>query len=298
MTSMPPTPADPPDRERVARTLTVVKLGGELLETDDSRRGLAQALVDLRREVPLVVVHGGGREINRELELRGVPHRSVDGLRITDAATLRVVVSVLAGLVNTQFVAAVEAAGGRAVGLTGADDGIGLVEPAAPHRDATGQLVDLELVGQPVRSERSQLLADLLDRGYTPIVASIGMDARGRLFNVNADTLAAHLAVQVEAARLLIAGTTPGVLDAAGSTVERLATDSITQRLATGEVHGGMAAKLSACMHALEGNVGEVIIMDGRDPDGLRAPRGTHVERSAPRGPANGSTTTTGSPDG
>ncbi len=286
------TPATSSDPARPSDAITVVKLGGELLETEERLAGLAHALVGLSREAPLVVVHGGGREINKELELRGVPRRTVDGLRITDAATLRVVVSVLAGLVNTRLVAAMGAVGGRPVGLTGADDGIGLVEPADPHRDRTGHLVDLELVGQPIGRNSPPLIADLLDRHYTPVLASIGVDATGRLFNVNADTLAAHLAVRVGAARLLIAGTTPGVLDAAGSTIERLAIDSIARRVASGEVHGGMAAKLTACVHAVEGDVGRVVILDGRDPNGLRTPRGTLIELSA----TPGSGTTPGRP--
>ena len=268
-------------RSRPPTMITVVKLGGELLETHDLLRRLADTMATMSSSQPLVVVHGGGREINRELELRGVASRTVDGLRITDATTLQVVVSVLAGLVNTRLVAAMAAAGARSVGLTGADDGLVTVEPAPPHRRSDGTLVDLELVGQPIDRGRPRLLEDLLHRGYVPVIASIGMMPNGRLLNVNADTLAAHIARRVGASRLLIAGATAGVLDASGATIDHLAARSIQGRIASGEVHGGMAAKLTACLDALDGGVAEVLVVDGRTADGLTTLRGTRIEHGA-----------------
>lgn len=273
----------PSETLRPPAPVTVVKLGGELLESPDLLTRLAETLATMSRSQPLAVVHGGGREINRELELRGVPSRTVDGLRITDAATLQVVVSVLAGLVNTRLVAAMAAAGARPVGLTGADDGTVTVDLAALHRRSDGTLVDLELVGTPIAQGPPRLLADLLGRGYVPVMASIGMMADGRLLNVNADTLAAHVARRVGASRLLIAGATPGVLDANGATIDRLAASSIHRRIASGEAHGGMAAKLLACLDALDGGVSDVVIVDGRTTDALTLPRGTRIERETNR---------------
>ena len=120
----------PPPPRRAARVATVVKLGGELLEDTRRLRGLARALVDEASRGPVVVIHGGGREVDAEMARLGISKRSVDGLRITDAATLDVVVGVLAGRVNTRLVAAIGAAGGSAVGLTGADGGVARVTRA------------------------------------------------------------------------------------------------------------------------------------------------------------------------
>ena len=137
-----------------------------------------------------MIVHGGGREVDTELARHGIEKRAVDGLRITDDATLGVVVAVLAGRVNTRLVAAAARAGARAVGLTGADATMGLVEPAPPYETADGRRVELGFVGRPIGNGRPQLLIELCARGYVPVVASIGIDEEGRLFNVNADTLA------------------------------------------------------------------------------------------------------------
>src|SRR5512145_3355935 len=129
--------------------VTVLKLGGELLEDAEAIRAAAASIVRFANDGPTVVVHGGGRAIDAELRTRGLEARFVDGLRITDAPTLDVVVSVLAGRANTLLVAAIGAAGGRAVGLTGADAGIGLATRAATFRSVAGDAVDLGLVGEP-----------------------------------------------------------------------------------------------------------------------------------------------------
>src|SRR4029450_2895661 len=150
----------------------------------------AAGIVRLAASGPLVVVQGGGRAIDAELRRRGLTPRFADGLRITDADTLDAVVTVLAGRTNTQLVAAVAAAGGKAVGLTGADAQLGLCAPAAPIRTQAGEIVDLGLVGEPT-SCNSAFVRELLQWGYLPVVASIGITADGALLNINADTFAA-----------------------------------------------------------------------------------------------------------
>ena len=157
------------------------------------------------------MIHGGGREIDGALKRTGIEPRQVDGLRITDAATLDVVVAVLAGAVNTRFVAALNTAGVAAVGLTGADAKCGLSQRAPAHRRVDGRTVDLGHVGVPTDRADVRLLTTLLGEGFVPVVASIGIGEDGQLFNVNADTLAGHLAARLGARRLVIAGTTPGV---------------------------------------------------------------------------------------
>lgn len=256
--------------------LTVLKLGGELLEDRAALHGAAGAIVRLSRRDQLVVVHGGGRAIDAELKARGLTPTFVDGLRVTDEAALEAVLSVLAGRTNTALVAAIGAAGGRAVGLTGADGRIGLSERAPLFTTVAGEQVDLGLVGQPEGHETT-LLRDLVQLGYAPVVASIGVSARGELLNVNADTLAGHLAAMIRADRLIVAGGTAGVLDAANRTIPELTTEDIDAMIASGTAHSGMIAKLTACRAALAGGVTDVAIVSGRGVQDFAAATGTRI---------------------
>jgi acetylglutamate kinase len=249
----------------------VLKLGGELLEQPQDVERVATAIARLAARASLLVVHGGGKEIDAALAAAGIPKQQVDGLRVTDAPTLDVVVAVLAGAINTRLVAAVRRAGGKPVGLTGADATVATVKRAKPIVSGAGASVDLGLVGAPVRNGSPQLLTDLLTRGYTPIIACIGSTRDGQLLNVNADTLASHLAAAIGARRLLIAGGTSGVLDADGQTIAKLTTREAARLVKTGTANKGMVAKLQACRAALQQGVGDVVIAGGREVklDGL-----------------------------
>lgn len=267
----------PPDHEGAERQMTtVLKLGGELLEDAAAMRGMALAVRALASREQVVVVHGGGRAIDAELRARGLEPRFADGLRITDADALDSVVSVLAGRTNTRFVAALHAYGVRAVGLTGADAAIGLSRQAGVLTTAAGAEVDLRLVGQPVGAS-APLLTDLAALGYVPVVASIGVTGDGTLLNVNADTLAGHLAGAVGASRLIIAGTTAGVLDSAGQTIAALTLEAVERMIASGEAHSGMVAKLMACRGALGAGVTDVAIVAGRGVTDFGRAAGTRV---------------------
>ena len=248
------------------RARLVLKLGGELLEQPLDLARIARVIAVLAKRTPLVVVHGGGKEIDTALAAAGIPKRQVDGLRVTDAPTLDVVVSVLAGGINTRLVAAVRRAGAKPVGLTGADATVATVKRAAPFKSSAGERVDLGLVGAPVANGRPQLLMHLMSRGYVPIVACVGATRDGHLMNVNADTLASHLAASLSASRLVIAGGTAGVLDAAGETISTLTGREAARVIIGGTANKGMVAKLEACRAALAGGVADVLIASGRDP--------------------------------
>jgi acetylglutamate kinase len=256
-----------------ARPGTVVlKLGGELLDNPGRMKAVARTIARAAaNNGRLVVVHGGGKEIDAALGQASIPKHQVDGLRITDEATLQVVVSVLAGSINTRFVAAINAVGGAAVGLTGADAGVAPVEAAGPHRATNGELVDLGLVGEPLATAAPALVQTLAKVGYVPVVACIGASRDGRLFNVNADTLAGNLAARLRARRLVIAGTTAGVLGAGGKTLSELDAAGVDELVSSGTATAGMVAKLKACRTAVEGGVDDVVIADGREPRRLAA---------------------------
>ena len=242
----------------------VIKLGGELLEEPARLRRLARALADVADREPLVVVHGGGREVDAEMARLGIPKRAVDGLRITDGATLDAVAGVLAGRVNTRLVAALGGAGASAVGLTGADGGLAPVRRERRYRAADGSEVDLGFVGRPVGTNPPGLLLDLLAAGHVPVVASLSAGAGGQIFNVNADTLAGFLAARLGAGRLIVAGGTAGVLDAEGRTIPTVDDRGIDALIDGGQASAGMVAKLLACRAALKGGAGAVAIVDGR----------------------------------
>jgi acetylglutamate kinase len=249
----------------------VVKFGGELLEQPALLDGVVAAMRAVSEQRSLVVVHGGGKEIDAALRAAGIEKRQVDGLRITDDATLEVVVGVLAGNVNTRVTAALCRAGVGAVGLTGADGSCGLADPAPPHRAVDGRLVDLGRVGIPCRSADVTLVRTLCAAGFVPVIASIGVTEAGQLLNVNADTFAGRLAERLKARRLVVAGTTPGVLDNRGETLGIVDGSDIERLIGSGTATAGMIAKLRACQDAVGHGVGDVVIVDGRDRRALEA---------------------------
>ena len=262
----------------------VLKFGGELLDDRPQLAVVVSAVaLAVRESVPLVIVHGGGKEIDAALRTAGIEQRETEGLRITDEATLEVVVAVLAGAVNTRFVAALTAAGVRAVGLTGADGGCGLSDTAPPHRTVDGGSVDLGHVGIPNAASDTTLLETLVGDRFVPVVACIGMRRDGTLLNVNADMMAGHLATRLHAGRLTIAGTTAGVLRADGSTAPVLDTTGIEQLATEGTATAGMIAKLRACEQAVTAGVGDVLIVDGRDESALETAAMGRVPANATR---------------
>jgi len=258
---------------------TVLKLGGELLEDAAAIQSIASPIVRLAARGPLVVVHGGGRAIDAELRARGEEPRFVDGLRVTNAAALDAVVCVLAGRNNTALVAAIGAAGGRAVGLTGADGSVGRSKRAEAFTAVSGERVDLGLVGQPDSGDAS-LLNDLLRLGYIPVLASVGATSEGDLLNINADTLAGYLAAALRAQRLIVAGATTGVLDGDGQLIAHLTADEIDRMTASGTAHSGMIAKLAACRVALDAGVADISIVSGRGVSDFSTVDGTRIELS------------------
>jgi acetylglutamate kinase len=259
--------------------VVVLKLGGELLEQRADVDRIAEGIARLAARGPLAVVHGGGKEIDAGLAAAGIQKVQVDGIRVTDAATLDVVVAVLAGAINTRLVAALRAAGARPVGLTGADAGVVSIRKAAPLTRSTGEKVSLGLVGAPRGNGAPALVTDLVSRGYVPVIACIGATNDGQILNVNADTLAAHLAVGLRAGRLVIAGGTAGVLDDDGRTIERVDDRQASRLIKQGTASAGMVAKLQACRAAVRGGVGDVVIVNGREAD-FPALRGAVKQRA------------------
>ncbi|HEY8491145.1 MAG TPA: acetylglutamate kinase [Dehalococcoidia bacterium] len=234
----------------------VVKVGGSTLGEADTT---AADLAALQREgVPVVVVHGGGKVINRWLDLHGIESRFVRGLRVTDQAALDVVVAVLAGLVNTALVAEIAAAGGRAAGLAGPDGGTVLAEQMDPELGRVGR----------VTAVRTELLEALLAAGVMPVLAPIGLDADGGLLNINADTVAGEVARALAAASLVFLTDVPGVLDGDRAPLPRVTREEVARLSAAGVIAGGMMPKVEACLRAAEAGA-TARIVDGRQAHAL-----------------------------
>jgi acetylglutamate kinase len=261
--------------------VVILKLGGELLETVEGRARIAGLAASIASAEALVVIHGGGRAIDAELQRRAIAPNKVDGLRVTDAPTLDAVVAVLGGSANTELVAALVGAGVKAVGLTGVDAAFGRARRARAHRSTSGALVDLGLVGDPTNVDAS-LIGLLVTNGYVPVVASLGVDEddRSTVLNVNADVMACRIAAALDQADLIIAGATAGVFDADGRTIDRLDEDGIDAMIADKSATAGMIAKLTAAREALRGGAARVRIVDGRalrTAEDLRNAPGTEI---------------------
>ncbi len=244
-------------------SVIVVKIGGSTLGAHDTTLEDVVALQRAGRRV--VVVHGGGPQATAWLKLHGAGTQFVRGLRVTDAAALEVVVAVLAGLVNKQITGALNALGGRAVGLSGADGPTVLAEVREPELGRVGA----------VREVRTGLLDALLQAGYVPVLSSIGLDVAApspetALLNINADTVAGAVAAALAAKRLVFLTDVPGVKDGSGAVRARLTWGEAEALLRAGVVSGGMIPKVEACLQAARAGAG-CIIVDGREPHALLA---------------------------
>jgi acetylglutamate kinase len=240
----------------------VVKLGGAALGSQDTT---TEDIVELQgRGKSLVIVHGGGKVITDWLEKGGTSPRFVHGERVTDKATLEVVISVLAGLVNKEIVAGINSLGGSAVGISGVDGGL-----------IQGKIKDEELgyIGTVVGVNLAPLEA-LLESGYIPVIAPVSLhsaDKPGKapmVLNINADAVAGEIAAAIGAERLIILTDVVGVCDQSGSLLPRLSPDEAEALLASGVASGGMIPKIKACLRALSGTLVTRII-DGRQPHAL-----------------------------
>jgi acetylglutamate kinase len=247
--------------QHFAGQTVVVKYGGNALsgtEHADPLDVFAQDIVMLRAVgIRPVVVHGGGPQINAMLERLGVKSEFRDGRRVTDDATMQVVRMVLTGEVNPSIVSAINARGGRAVGLSGADDGMINVVQRDPNLGYVGD----------VTSVRTAVIEQLLDDGCIPVVATIGVDASGRTYNINADSVAAAVAGALGAAKLLyltdIEGLRRDVSDAS-TLISKLSSSELSSLLGDGTIAGGMIPKAESCLEAVALGVPAVHILDGR----------------------------------
>lgn len=235
----------------------LIKIGGSLLDDLALRKDIAAQIAAVAASgVAVAVVHGGGKQMTRFLEERGIQSRFVGGLRVTTEETIDAVLKVLAGTVNTQLVAALGAAGAKAVGLTGIDAGLATAEQLDP---------DLGFVGRVVVSD-THVLSALSHAGLMPVVACVAGGHHGEVFNVNGDSMAVAIASKWEVDRLVFLTDVPGVLDKDKNILPVLTIAQCQELIESGVASGGMQAKLNAAVNAVENGVQEVRVVRGSDP--------------------------------
>jgi acetylglutamate kinase len=250
---------------RFGGTTMVVKYGGAAMASDHLRDEFAADIVLLKLVgMNPVVVHGGGPQVSRHMEKLGMKVSFVDGLRVTDAATMDVARMVLMGKVNREIVGLISGHGGTAVGVSGEDAGMIIAEPEQ-ITDKHGHPVDLGLVGRVKHVDTA--LLDVLAAHMIPVVASIGVGEDGQIYNINADTVAGELAAALHAEKIIFVSDVGGIVSSVGleeSVISECTLADIGALQAAGGITGGMIPKVNAVRRALEGGVASAHIVDGR----------------------------------
>jgi acetylglutamate kinase len=250
-----------PYMRRFAGETFVIKYGGHAMGDEKPGQSFARNVVLLKQVgINPVVVHGGGPQIGQMLDRLKIQSTFVDGLRVTDQATVEVVEMVLAGSINKQVVTAINQAGGLAIGLSGKDGRLIEARKAAPKGAAA---VDLGFVGEPSRINPA-ILHTLTQSDIIPVIAPIGVGEDGQTYNINADTSAGAIAAALRANKLIMLTDVPGVLDGEKKLVSELTPARARELTAQGVISGGMIPKVETCLEAVEKGVKAAHILDGR----------------------------------
>lgn len=243
--------------------IIVVKYGGNAMINDDLKRAVMKDLVLLRQiGIKVVLVHGGGPEITEALTKMNIESKFVGGLRQTDKETVEVVLMVLAGKINKSLVNLIENSGGKAVGLCGIDGH--MIE---------AKMLDEKLgyVGE-ITSIDTKPVLDMLDKGYIPVISTLGCDKEGNVYNINADTVASRIAGELKACSLISMTDTAGILRDPKNSETLISTINVSEAphlVKEGVISGGMIPKVNCCIEAIRRGVKRVFIIDGRVPHSL-----------------------------
>ena len=246
----------------------VIKYGGHAMGDENLAASFARDVVLLKQVgINPIVVHGGGPQIGAMLERLRIKSEFIDGLRVTDRETVEIVEMVLSGSINKAIASAINAAGGRAVGISGKDGD--LIQARKMRRTRTEsdsnieKILDLGFVGEPTQVD-SQLLDDLAQSDLIPVIAPLGTGSDGETYNINADTAAGAIAGAIEAARLLMLTDVSGVLGKDGELIPDMNVGEARAYISNGTITGGMIPKVETCIGAVQAEVDAAVILDGR----------------------------------
>ena len=252
----------------------VIKYGGHAMIDEELKEGFAEDVV-LLKYVGLnpIIVHGGGPQINKMLDTLGIEAKFIHGVRVTDEPTMDVVEMVLGGKINKEIVALLNQHGGQALGLTGKDGQLFTTKPFNPkslwhHYSGSTDALQSEnygLVGE-VNHVNRELLLTLQNANLIPVIAPIGVDAKGKTHNINADMVAGSLAAAIQAEKLLMLSDVKGIRNASNHHVSTLSRKVMEQMVKKKIISEGMLPKVHACLTALQGGVQKAHIIDGRVP--------------------------------
>jgi len=262
-----------PYLKRYAGKTVVVKYGGHAMGEEHLGKLFAADVV-LLKQVGLnpIVVHGGGPQIGAMLERLKIKSSFIDGLRVTDRATVEIVEMVLSGSINKEIASAINGAGGRAIGLSGKDASlIRARQLKRKHKDPDSNIekvLDLGFVGEPVAVD-GEVLQTLIKSDVIPVIAPIGVGDNGETYNINADTAAGAVAAAMRATRFLLLTDVIGVLDKNKKLIPELSVEKARALIADGTISGGMIPKIETCVDAVLGGVEAAVIIDGRVPHAI-----------------------------
>ncbi|GHT41728.1 acetylglutamate kinase [Endomicrobiia bacterium] len=248
------------------KSLTVVKFGGSLIKNPQSQNEFLKELAEVSQRQRVILVHGGGPEINALLEKFAVTSRFVNGLRFTDESTLSIVEMALSGKVNRVLTTELIKNGANAVGISGKDAKSVICK----------QIKELGFVGKPVRVNK-KLIDTLINGGFLPVVASVASDVKGNVMNINADTLASSIATAFKADKLIFLTDVPGVLDKSKNTIKDIKIKQIDALIKDKTITDGMIPKIKGCADSIRKGVGEVWIADGTS--GIQKIKGTVIKK-------------------
>jgi len=246
----------------------IIKYGGAAMEQADLEESFALDVILLHLVgINPVIVHGGGPQIGSLMKKLGKEPQFVGGMRVTDAETVEIVEMVLVGKINKAIVGLINRLGGKAVGLSGKDGNL-LRARKRLHRTATGEEIDIGLVGavEQVNAEPIRLLEE---RGFIPVIAPVGVGARGETYNINADLVAGEIAAALGAEKLIHLTDVQGIKGTDGRLISTLSRKEAERLVQAGVIEGGMLPKVESALRALEGGTAKAHIIDGRVPHAI-----------------------------
>ena len=251
--------------QKYSHKTVILKYGGSVMEDINLKKSVMSDVALLSTlGIRVIVVHGGGKDITEMLNRVGMESKFINGLRYTDKETAEIVKMVLAGKVNKELVGILNNCGGKSLGVCGIDGNMFKIKKYKSD-------IDLGFVGD-VEEVNSALLETIITNNYVPIVATIGCDEQGNVYNINADTAAAKIAESLKAETLMFMTDTPGLLknkDDESNLIKQIKVDELDKLLEDGTISGGMIPKVKHCINAVKNGVKKVFIMDGRVPHSM-----------------------------